>query len=346
MKKTHLHAAVALSLAILAAGNAIAAPSAPAADAKAKSAAQPAVFARVGDVVITHDDYNAAFATAARGKFYHGKPPEHEVAALQREVGDQLVARVLLTREARQRGLRPDTNEIQRTLAAYEQRYGSSEQWQKNRDKMIPAVTVRLEEESLLAQLEKSVRNVPRPSQKEVRAYYAANPDKFTEPEQLRVSVILLRVDPSSPTATWLKADEEAKKLVKKLQDGADFAKLAREHSADGSAKQGGDLGYLHKGMLPEGTEAIINALKVGETSNSVQLLEGMAVFRVTDRKAAKLNTFEKVESRAADLLHRDQSDQAWDKLIAELKKKTPAQMDQSRFLPLAEKANGRPAPK
>jgi len=77
-----------------------------------------------------------------------------------------------------------------------------------------------------------------------------------------------------------------------------------------------------------------------------VQLLEGMGLLRLTDRKAAKLNTFEKVESRARDLLQRDRSDQAWSKLIADLKKKTPHQVDQSQFLPLAEKNTARPTQK
>lgn len=348
MSKAQIHVcrAVVLSLVMLGAGNVAASPSASASSAKAGATAQQAFFAKIGDVTITHDEYNAAFSAAARGKFYHGKPPEGEIAALQREVGDQLVTRILLLREARQRGLVPDASEIQKTLEGYEQRYAGNERWEMNRDKLLPAVKARLEEENLLAQLEKIVRNVPRPAQKEVRAYYTANPDKFTEPEQLRVSVILLKVDPGAPGESWVKADEEIRKLIKKLESGADFEALAREHSADDSKKQGGDLGYLHKGMLPNGTESVLAALKVGEISNSVQLLEGVAIFRVTDRKVAKLNSFEKVESRAADLLHRDQSDQAWNKLAAELKKKTPVQIDQSRFLPLAEQSEARQAPK
>lgn len=336
----HSCGAALLSLALL--GAAVPAFSANAAG----TTAQPAVFAKVGDTVITQDDYSAAFAVASRGKFYHGKPPENEIAALQREVGEQLVARVLLLREARQRGIKPDAGEIQNTLAGYDQRYAGSEQWKKNRSKMIAAVTVRLEEESLLGQLEKSVRNVPKPAIKDVKAYYEANPQKFTEPEQMRVSVILLKVDPSSPSAVWIKAEEEARDLVKKLRAGADFAAIAKARSGDGSAQQGGDMGYLHGGMLPDGTEAVLKALKNGEISNPVQVLEGMAILKLTDRKPARLNSFETVQNRAQDLLQRDRSDQAWSKLIADLKKKTPAQIDQSRYLPLAEQAGGRPATK
>lgn len=333
----HVLGAFPLIFALLAGADAMAVPSVPVGE-KVEASSQEPYFAKVGNVLISYDEFNAAFNSAARGKFYHGKPPEGEIAALQREVADQLVSRVLLLQEAKKRGIGPDVAEVGKTVQGYEQRYAGNERWQQNRDKFLPPLVARLEQENVLEQLEKSVRDVPRPAQKEVRAYYAANPEKFTEPEQLRVSLILLRVDPSSPTETWIKTDEEAKKLIQRLNAGEDFAALAREHSMDSSGKQGGDLGYLHKGMLPEGSEAVLAALKVGEISDSIRLLEGMAIFLVTDRKTAKLNSFERVEGRASDLLHRDQGDEAWKKLVAELKKKTSYQIDESGFLPLVVK--------
>ena len=42
-------------------------------------AADAVPFAKVGDVVLTQQDFDAAFAQAARSKFYHGKPPEAAV---------------------------------------------------------------------------------------------------------------------------------------------------------------------------------------------------------------------------------------------------------------------------
>ena len=83
------------------------------------------------------------------------------------------------------------------------------------------------------------MRTSVKPNEKEVKAYYAANQAQFTEPEQLRVSVILLKVDPSSPAATWKQVDEQAQALAKRARAGEDFAALARQHSADPSAPQG-----------------------------------------------------------------------------------------------------------
>ena len=298
--------------------------------------AAAAAFATVGDNSISHDEYNAAFSAATRAKFYHGKPPDAEIASLQREVADQLVARLVLLREIKRRGLRADATSVQKQVAVYEQRYANSEPWKKNRAKLLPALITRLEQDDLLERMEKSVRDQSQPSDAQVKAYFAAHRDKFTEPEQMRVSVILLKVDPSASDATWKVTEEQAKALARRLRAGEDFAALARQHSAEASALQGGDMGYLHSGMLPEGSQGSLEKLKVGAISDPQRLLEGYAVFRVTDRKLAIPHSLDQVQLRARQLTQREQADLAWNAFVQDLKSGTPIEMDQSRFLPLA----------
>jgi parvulin-like peptidyl-prolyl isomerase len=304
--------------------------------AAAAAATTTATFATVGDSSISHDDYNAAFTAATRAKFYHGKPPDAEIATLQREVADQLVARQVLLREIKRRGLRPDTAAVQKQVAVYEQRYANSEQWKKNRAQLLPPLIARLEQDELLEKMEKSVRDQHQPTDAQVKAYFAAHRDKFTEPEQMRVSVILLKVDPSANDADWKAREEQARALARRLRAGEDFAALARQHSAEASALQGGDMGYLHRGMLPDGSQSALEKIKVGEISDPQRLLEGYAVFRVTDRKLAIPHSLEQVHVRARQLAQREQADLAWNAFVKDLKSGTPIEMDQSRFLPLA----------
>ena len=299
-------------------------------------AVEPPVFAKVGEVVITQDDYDAAMAAAARSKFYHGKAPAGELASLQREIGGKLVTDILLVKEARRRGLKPDDAVVAQRLEQIDQRNSESEQWQKMREQWMPIITGRLQEESLRSQLEDSVRDISQPSEEQVRAYYTAHPEKFTEPEQLRVSLILLRVDPSSPGTEWMKMYELGKDIVKQLRDGADFAKLAREHPGDAaSAEQGGDMGYLHGGMLPTAAQEALDKLNVGETSDPVRLLEGIVILRLTDRSQSKLNDFEAVKGRASELWIKEEKDRVWKSLIVQLKKNETIYVDESRYLPL-----------
>lgn len=297
------------------------------------------VFAVVGEQVVTFGEYQNALASGMREKYYHAKPPEAEVAKFQREVGDQLVNRVLLLDEAKRRGIEPDRRKIDEAVAGYDQRYKASEQWRTNREKMLPGLIAHLERQSVLERFEKQIRSAGQPREEQLRAYYDAHRELFTEPEQVRLSLILLKVDPSSPRMAWEKAAEEADRIHQRLRKGVDFAELARMHSGDASAAKGGDLGYVHRGVLPDLIQQqVIDTLKPGALSAPVTLLEGVAIVRLEGRKLPQLRAFDDVRKRAGELWQREQGDLAWKTLVAELRRKTAVRVDQTRFLPLSSK--------
>jgi len=300
-----------------------------------KKAKRSPVFAKVGNMSITWMDYESEYASQAGKKFYHGKPSEAIIAEFQREIGDTLITNAMLVQEAKRRKLKPDNAAVNQKLAQFENRFAQDPNWPKARVRVLPIITVRLQNENLRTQLEERVRNVPPPSEKQLRQYYAAHPEKFTSPPQTRVSIILLRVDPAAPDADWQKAIEEGQGLVKRLRAGEDFAAMARDYSGDITAEEGGDMGYLHEGMLPGLPAQTVSKLQPGEISDPVTLMEGVAIFRLTERKPAEINSFKAVRERARELWLAEQSENAWNSLIAKLKKTTPVQVDESRFLPL-----------
>jgi parvulin-like peptidyl-prolyl isomerase len=322
-----------LSIFVLFGNNAMAAADA-GADTISPDSSTPPVFAHVGKDTITQRQYDAAYAAASRNRFYHGKPPVAEVAALQREIAEKLINDVLLLSEAKRLKLKPDDEEVKQKVEKYEQHNSGNAQWQKIRDRALPVLTKQYQEESMRNQLENRARKVPPPNEKQLRAYYNAHPEKFTEPKQLRVSVILLSVDPGLPV--WDATRKTAEDLVKQLREGADFAEMARLHSGDAeSASQGGDMGYQHAGMMSEMSEQVVDKLKPGEISDPVNLMEGIAIFKLTDRKDPVLKSFDEVKQRARELYLTDEGERAWKSLIVQLRKKTSVTVDESRFLPL-----------
>lgn len=311
------------------------AASASAAAAHAAAHTRPTTpFAVVGGTVISGADYQRAVAIAMRKKYYHAKPPEAEIAAFRREVGDDVVNRVLLLAEARRRGIQPDHEKIKATVAGYDRQYGGSENWKANRERMLAAVVPQLETESLLERIERLVRTVPEPGDDVARAYYDKHKDLFIEPEQVKVSVILLRVDPSSASAVWAGAKAEAEKIHRKLLAGASFAELARLHSGDRSATRGGEMDYTHRGMLPEAVHGLVDKLAIGGLAEPVRLLEGYTILRLEGRRPAQQRTFEEVRGRAGDLWQRDEGEARWKQLIQALRKATPVRIDESHYAP------------
>ncbi len=285
------------------------------------------VFARVGEDTITAEEFKQAFHNYVRNQFYHGKIPEGERIRIRRQAADALIDKVLLVQAARRRGYRPDAERVNATLEAmladYRKRYGEREDWPAYRARLEKRLRTYLENQSILIQLKTDLAKVPDPDEETVRRYYVRHPDKFTSPEQLRVAVILLRVAPSSPAAVWAQAMAEGQRIRRQLDAGADFAELARLHSADDSAEAGGDMGYLHRGMLAQPVQEALDTLKPGEITPPLRLLQGVAIFRLIDRKPPVRHPFSRVAARARELYLREARERRQKDLLARLRAET-----------------------
>jgi parvulin-like peptidyl-prolyl isomerase len=84
-----------------------------------------------------------------------------------------------------------------------------------------------------------------------------------------------------------VETEEEAKKVVERLQAGEDFAALAKELSTDtGSAESGGDLGWFPRGQMVTEFEDAAFALEPGQTSAPVQTSYGYHIINLIERDA------------------------------------------------------------
>jgi peptidyl-prolyl cis-trans isomerase D len=133
----------------------------------------------------------------------------------------------------------------------------------------------------------------------QLKAYYdeqkAKTPELFTQPEQRRVSHILLPVaNPQDDAAVKAKAEG----ILKRAQAGEDFAKLAKEFSQDpGSAQQGGDLGWSErKAWVPPFADAAFR-MKVDEIRGPVKTQFGYHILKLAGIQPPSVKTFE--QSRA-----------------------------------------------
>lgn len=277
-------------------------------------------FAIVNGEVISQQTFDTFMHVGKQQRFFHGDIPAAQEAAFRKEVAQRLVDQVLLREAARARNVEPDPEWVASRLASIEARYRSRPNWEKERDGIIAELRPQLEEQSRFERLEAQVREVDEPSEAELRGFYQANTEKFTTPERVRVSLILLGVEPWAPSAQWQAALDEAERLLKKLHKGGDFSEMARLHSSDESAQNGGDMGFVHRGMLAEEAQKAIDALQPGEVSAALRLLKGVAIFRVEERVAPQLNPFERVVARAQELYVREKKDKNWRDFVEQMR--------------------------
>lgn len=286
-----------------------------------------ATFAVVNGEPILQQTFEAALRTGARQRFYHGRAPEEQFAAFREEVAQRLIDERLMHQEAVRRGIKPDAAWVEAELAKLEQRYSSTPQWQEDAAALKVELRAGLEDRSRVARLEEQFRNVANPTEQQLRTYYEANPDKFTSPEQVRVTSILLKVEPYEPQTVWDARKAEAEALHAEILGGASFDELAQAYATEGA----GDMGYLHRGMLGEIAQNVIDKLGEGEVSEVVTLLEGVAIFRLDDRLDAKLNPLSQVRERATELWLRERRDAAYAEHLTALRSKARIEYSEPR---------------
>ena len=93
-----------------------------------------------------------------------------------------------------------------------------------------------------------------------------------------------------------VETEEEAREIIVKLEEGADFAELAKEHSTGPSGPDGGDLGYFERGaMVPEFGDAAFAMEPGTHTADPVKTDFGWHVILVEDKRTTE-PTFEELE--------------------------------------------------
>lgn len=120
-----------------------------------------------------------------------------------------------------------------------------------------------------------------------------------------------------------LVSENEAKarlqEIKQRIDKGADFAEQARLHSEDGSAPQGGDLGWLSPGETVAEFEGAMDALKVGQVSGLVQSGFGWHLIQVLERRNTDVSVEQK-RVRARNALRTFKSDEAFQDWLRQLR--------------------------
>jgi len=161
-------------------------------------------------------------------------------------------------------------------------------------------------------QVQERVAGNAKPSQEDVQKFYDENKAaQFTQPAQRCVRHILFNKDQK----------QKAEEVKTKLQNGGDFAELAKENSQDpGSAENGGDLGCLGKGeTVPPFEEAAFSA-KQGEVVGPVETEFGFHLIEVTDIREEQTQPLDEVEGQITDQLAATQQEEEFTKWLEDQK--------------------------
>ncbi|HEX6504022.1 MAG TPA: peptidylprolyl isomerase [Terriglobales bacterium] len=171
----------------------------------------------------------------------------------------------------------------------------------------------------------------------EEQQYYDSHKDEMTQPEQIRLSEIL--VSPQKPAAANEKsggsdksaaadddpqqlaaAEAKAKDLLSQIQKGAKFEDVAKKSSDGPTASQGGDLGYFKRGALAKELEDKTFAMKPGDVSDVIRTRQGYVLLKVAEHTQAGVPPLKEIEPKVQEALYMQKLDPALREYLTKLR--------------------------
>ncbi|HXT01594.1 MAG TPA: peptidylprolyl isomerase [Elusimicrobiota bacterium] len=132
----------------------------------------------------------------------------------------------------------------------------------------------------------------------------AAQQVKALSSERVRVERILIRLSPGASENERKRAQKTAAEIKKRLDQGEDFAKIAKEESEDPeSAARGGDIGYVLHGVASPELDKAAFSMEVGQNSDPILTETGYNVIRVTEKRAAQAPDFDQFKDDLMNFL-------------------------------------------
>jgi len=238
---------------------------------------------------------------------------------------ENLIDRELLYQQSRKKGISIKDAEVNEQLDRLKKQYPNEQAFKDsmaedhlNEDTVKSRIKMNLAVQQFV---EKEFEGKVQVTEAEAKAFYDGHPEYFTEPETIRASGILIKVDVKSDAAKKEEARKKMEDIQKKVKKGEDFAILAKDFSQDASAAQGGDLGTIPRGRMPKALDDAAFSLKPGEVSNVLETELGFHLIKVHEKKPEKVVPFKEVEDKIRQHLSNQKLKQMVDEHLNEVKK-------------------------
>lgn len=230
---------------------------------------------------------------------------------------ENMIEKVLINQEAEKNGEKIPPEQVQAVLTKLKEQYDNPEQLYKDFDaeddeQIKKDIAKQMRVERRLSQV---CKNLPKPSQADLRKYYEENQEQFKSGERARVAHIVKYVNWQTDEQT---AYEAISRAYEELKSGAAFEALVDKYTD--CADSGGDLGFVMRGQMVEEFEDVVFNLGAGQVSDIFRTRFGFHIAKVYSREPATVAAFEDVKERVAELVKEQMRSEAIDNFIDGLK--------------------------
>jgi len=246
-----------------------------------------------------------------------------------RKILDRIIEEKLIEQEAKKSGIKVTSKEIEGAVEEVKQK---NKIGQEELERALAAEGLTLE--AFKKELEKrilrtkfvhsAVKVEQRAGEKELIEFFQNNVNQYRVNESYRPAHILFLILPEATPEQIRGIRKKSQKVLEKIKEGADFAKMAMEYSEDTSSrKEGGDLGYFKKGELLPTLEREAMKLQVGEVSDLIRTEVGFHILKLLDRKGGEPPPFEEIKGKVQADYYEKELEKAYQQFLSKLKEKS-----------------------
>lgn len=139
------------------------------------------------------------------------------------------------------------------------------------------------------------------------QAYYEEHKADFAQPEQIRLSEILVPLPDSATEEQISQAQAKADGIAKQIKAGDKFETLAKMISGGQTAAQGGDLGLFKRGALAKVLEDQTFDLQAGQNTAPIRTRQGFVILKVTEHQGAGTPPLKDIEPQVQEAIYSEQ---------------------------------------
>jgi len=288
---------------------------------KDKVSEEDEVLATVDGSVVTLSEYKAGLEKL-KTQLPKGDTLDPEgVQTLKMNLLNQLIEKKLLITEANKLGITVSDTEINEQINKIVGEYPDSDTFNSRmKEENIDIVSWKKEIEYQIM-LDKLVKTVAGSditvTPDEVKKFYDDHLDLYNSPTRVRALQIMLETK------------EQAQTILDEIKGGTDFSELAKTYSISPDSEKGGDLGFFSENEMPP-SFSVVFTMKPGDLSDVVESEYGFHLFKVIDRREAKMLTLEEARPEIEEKLKRIKSEEKYGEWFDQIRKRTKIEVNPS----------------
>jgi peptidyl-prolyl cis-trans isomerase SurA len=292
------------------------------------------IIAVVNDEVITLKEVDAAFEPYLKKieESLSGQDKEAAVKRTRDALLQRLIDNLLIAQEARKTGISVRDEEIMVVLedSLVRQNTKMEDFLKKMAQEGNSLETVKNEIRQQLVRtrlMRREIKSKVMISDQEIGEYYNKHRDEYEGKEAVRIYQLLFVLPKDADRAAKTKIKDQAERIHKLATSGEPFDLLAVKYSQGPEAAQGGDIGFIEKGVTIPEVEKVAFSLPLNQVSDVIESDIGLHIIKVVDKRGAGIKPMVTVREEIKIKLEDEKLDKKYDEWISALRKKSYIEM-------------------